>query len=76
MRLTDTIVVPSNYLVGVFARFGLEACVISNIVELARFRFRDRDPLRPVFLSSRLLEPLYNVGCILRAFASIQRSLP
>ena len=76
MRLTDTIVVPSNYLIGVFERFGLQACVISNIVDLARFRFRDRDPLRPVFLSSRLLEPLYNVGCILRAFASIQRSLP
>ena len=76
MRLAETIVVPSNYLVGVFARFGLEAHVISNIVELARFRFRDRNPLRPVFLSSRLLEPLYNVGCILRAFASIQRRYP
>jgi glycosyltransferase involved in cell wall biosynthesis len=76
MRLAETIVVPSNYLVGVFARFGLEAHVISNIVELTRFRFRDRAPLRPVFLSSRLLEPLYNVGCILRAFASIQRRYP
>ena len=76
MRLAEAIVVPSNFLVGVFARFGLEAHVISNIVELARFRFRDRNPLRPVFLSSRLLEPLYNVGCILRAFASIQRRHP
>jgi glycosyltransferase involved in cell wall biosynthesis len=76
MRLTDAIVVPSNYLVQVFARFGLQAHVISNIVDLARLRFRDRAPLRPAFLSSRLLEPLYNVGCILRAFASIQRCYP
>jgi glycosyltransferase involved in cell wall biosynthesis len=76
MRLTGTIVVPSNYLVGVFARFGLQGQVISNIVDLARFRFRDRAPLHPVFLSSRLLEPLYNVGCILRAFASIQSRYP
>jgi hypothetical protein len=52
MRLTDTIVVPSNYLAGVFARFGLQGQVISNIVELGRFRFRDRDPLAR-FLSSR-----------------------
>ncbi len=76
MRLTDAIVVPSNYLVDVFARVGLQAKAISNIVELARFRFRNRAPLRPVFLSSRLLEPLYNVGCVLRAFACIQRRYP
>jgi L-malate glycosyltransferase len=76
MRLAETIVVPSNYLVGVFARFGLPARAISNIVELDRFRFRERTPLRPLFLCSRLLEPLYNVGCVLRAFASIQSRYP
>jgi glycosyltransferase involved in cell wall biosynthesis len=75
MRLTHTIVVPSNYLIVVFARFGLQAQVISNIVD-PRFRFKDRAPLHPAFLSSRLLEPLYNVGCALRAFASIQKSYP
>jgi glycosyltransferase involved in cell wall biosynthesis len=32
--------------------------------------------LRPVFLSNRNLEPLYNVACILRAFAHIQRRYP
>ena len=76
MRLTDAIVVPSNYLVAVFARAGLQAKAISNIVEMTRFRFRNRGPLRPVFLSSRLLEPLYNMGCVLRAFACIQRRYP
>jgi L-malate glycosyltransferase len=76
MRIADEIVVSSGYLVGVFARFGLQARVIPNIVKLANFRFRDRAPLRPVFLCSRLLEPLYNVGCVLRAFASIQRRYP
>ncbi|HEX4900850.1 MAG TPA: glycosyltransferase family 4 protein, partial [Pyrinomonadaceae bacterium] len=29
-----------------------------------------------VFLTSRLLEPLYNVGCVLRAFQVIQRRYP
>jgi L-malate glycosyltransferase len=76
LRLADAIVVPSNYLVHVFARFGLEARAIFNIVELDHFRFRERNPLRPVFLCSRLLEPLYNVGCVLRAFACIQRRYP
>jgi glycosyltransferase involved in cell wall biosynthesis len=76
MRLADEIVVPSGYLVEVFARFGLRAQAIFNLVELDRFYFRDRAPLRPVFLCSRLLEPLYNVACVLRAFQLIQRRYP
>ncbi len=76
IRLADEIVVPSGYLVDVFARFGLKARAIFNIIELDRFRFRERGKLRPVFLTSRLLEPLYNVGCVLRAFALIQRRFP
>jgi glycosyltransferase involved in cell wall biosynthesis len=76
MRLADCIVVPSGYLVEVFARFGLPAHAIYNIVELDRFNFRERRPLRPVFLVSRLLEPLYNVACVLRAFQLIQHRYP
>jgi L-malate glycosyltransferase len=76
IRLAHAIVVPSGYLVDVFARFGLSARAIANIVELDRFAFRERRPLRPVFLTSRLLEPLYNVPCVLRAFAHIQQRYP
>lgn len=76
IRLVDEIAVPSGYLVDVFARFGLHARSIYNFVETDRFRFRARKPLRPVFLSNRNLEPLYNVGCILRAFAIVQRRFP
>jgi glycosyltransferase involved in cell wall biosynthesis len=76
VRWADEIVVPSGYLVDVFARHGLQARAIHNIVELDRFSFRERQPLRPVFLTSRLLEPLYNVPCVLRAFAIIQQHYP
>ena len=76
IRLVDAIVVPSGYLVDVFDHFGLKARAIHNIVELDRFSFRERQTLRPVFLVSRLLEPLYNVACVLRAFAIIQKRLP
>lgn len=76
LRWADEIVVPSGYLVDVFARHGLRARAIHNIVELDRFSFRERQPLRPVFLTSRLLEPLYNVPCVLRAFAIIQEQYP
>jgi glycosyltransferase involved in cell wall biosynthesis len=76
LRWADEIVVPSGYLVDVFARHGLRARAIYNIVELDRFTYRERQPLRPVFLTSRLLEPLYNVPCVLRAFAIIQQHYP
>ncbi|HET7112046.1 MAG TPA: glycosyltransferase family 4 protein, partial [Pyrinomonadaceae bacterium] len=76
IRWADEVVVPSGYLVDVFARYGLRARAIHNIVELDRFNYRERQPLRPVFLTSRLLEPLYNVPCVLRAFAIIQEQYP
>ena len=76
IRWADEVVVPSGYLVDVFARYGLRARAIHNIVELDRFTYRERRPLRPVFLTSRLLEPLYNVPCVLRAFAIIQEAYP
>lgn len=76
IRWADEVVVPSGYLVDVFARYGLRARAIYNIVELDRFSFRERQPLRPIFLTSRLLEPLYNVACVLRAFSVIQQQYP
>lgn len=76
LRLADMIVVPSGYLVDVFAQFGLRARPIFNVVELDAFAYRDRLPIRPVFLTSRLHEPLYNVPCVIRAFAIIQEQFP
>jgi glycosyltransferase involved in cell wall biosynthesis len=76
MNLVDIIAVPSGYLVHVFAGFKLKARAISNIVDTEHFRYRPRLPLRPLFLTNRNLEPLYNVGLALRAFALVQRQFP
>ena len=76
IRLADEIAVPSEYLVRVFARFGLQARAIFNTIESETFRFRERRPLRPLFLSNRNLEAHYGVDRVLRAFAIIQQHLP
>ncbi|MFN9891605.1 MAG: glycosyltransferase [Acidobacteriota bacterium] len=76
LRRATAIVVPSGFLVDVFGRFGFQAEAIPNSVDTARFRYRERSPLRPVFLSNRNLEPLYNVACILRAYARLERDYP
>ena len=72
IRLADILVVPSEYLVRVFDRFGLKAQAIYNVIDTAKFRFRARVPLRPVFLSNRNLETHYGVDRVLRAFSIIQ----
>ncbi len=72
----DRIVVPSPYLVDVFAAFGLAATAVANVVDRGRFAFRARTPLRPRILSTRNFEPLYNVACTLRAFTLVQKRWP
>jgi len=73
---SDAIVVPSGYLVDVFAKFGLQARSTSNIVDLERFKYRERAVLEPRFMCSRLLEPLYNVANVIRAFRLIKDEVP
>jgi glycosyltransferase involved in cell wall biosynthesis len=76
LRLAHVILVPSQYLVGVFGRFGFPARSIANTIPIGQIRFRERNPLRPVFLSNRNFHPMYNVGNTLRAFATIQQRFP
>ena len=76
LNSVDKIVVPSEYLVRVFSMFGLDAHAIYNIIDLDKFEFRERTPLRPVFLSNRNLEIHYGVDCVLRAFNLIQQQIP
>ena len=63
-------------LVDVFARYDLAAKSIFNIIDPSQFRYRERSRPRAIFLHNRRLEKLYNVPCILRAFAIVQRRYP
>ena len=76
LRRVDRNVVPSPFLRGVFASFGIPAVVVANTIDPGRFAYRERDPLRPRLLSTRNFEPLYNVACTLRAFARVQARVP
>jgi L-malate glycosyltransferase len=76
LRGVDRNAVPSRFLRDVFAGFGITAEVVPNIIDMERFRFRPRDPLRPKLLSTRNFQGLYNVACTLRAFALVQARFP
>lgn len=74
--IPDRIVVPSGYLVEVFRRFNITAHSIVNFVPIERLPYRQRTGFSPKLLSNRNLESLYNVGCVLHAFALIQQVHP
>jgi glycosyltransferase involved in cell wall biosynthesis len=72
----DRNAVPSRFLHDVFAGFGIPSEIVPNIVDLDRFAFRPRRPLRPRILSTRNFDELYNVACTLRAFQLVQARYP
>lgn len=76
MKIFDKIIVPSQFLVDVFAEFDLKSEAIFNFVESKDFKFSERNPLKPVFLSNRNFEAHYQVADVLRAFQLIQKKIP
>lgn len=76
LKVADEIVVPSPFLVRVFAKFGLPATAIFNVIDFDQLTFRARGTLRPDFLSNRNFEAHYGVDVVLRAFAIIQKQFP
>ena len=73
LRSVDANAVPSRFLQDVFAQHGIRSEIVPNIVDVDRFAFRTRVPVRPKILSTRNFEQLYNVSCTLRAFQLVQQ---
>jgi glycosyltransferase involved in cell wall biosynthesis len=74
VRHADAIVVPSEFLRDVFAEIGFEASIVRNGCHLEEFARRDEPAApRPTFIVARHLEAIYNVSCVLRAFALIRQ---
>ena len=72
----DRNVVQSSFLHQVFADFGLDSAIIPNTIDSRRFPFRRRETFGPDILCTRNLEPIYNVGCTIRAFRLVQDRYP
>jgi glycosyltransferase involved in cell wall biosynthesis len=80
MWVAHRLVVPSGFLQQVFARFGLTAEVVPNVVDLRRFAFRPANPGsrsdEPHLIVTRNLEPIYDIGTALRALAIVRNTWP
>lgn len=78
LRRAALCVTPSAFLQRVFARHGLAAKVVPNIVDLSRFHPRPcgMRTEAPHLIVTRNLEPVYDIGTALRAFAIVRRRWP
>ena len=78
LRRAAALIVPSGFLQQVFARHGIVAEVVPNVVDLARFApgAGAREAQSPRLVVTRHLEPIYDVATALRAFALLRRRWP
>jgi glycosyltransferase involved in cell wall biosynthesis len=72
---TAAVLVPSGFLADAFRRFGIDAEIVPNVVDLARFQpDRRREPGHRVIVT-RNLEEIYDIPTALRAFAKVREEL-
>lgn len=76
LRRTDANIALSGFIGGVFDDFDIPHVEIPNIIELDISRFKEREMIKPNFVSIRTLSPLYNIECILDAFGMVKKQIP
>jgi glycosyltransferase involved in cell wall biosynthesis len=71
-------VTPSPYLKRVFAKFGLPADVIPNVIDLSRFVFSPGRPFgqAPCLVVTRNLERIYDIPLAIRVLARVRAQYP
>jgi len=77
IRQSSALIVPSGFLKAVFGRFGIQAIIVANVVDLGLFcGTKPRSSNRHRFLVARNLEPIYDNETAIRAFATVRRQIP
>jgi L-malate glycosyltransferase len=72
----SAVIVPSGFLQGIFAKHGVATTIVPNIVNLEAFHPGGSRPAVPHLIVTRNLEPIYDVGTAVHAFAILLRSHP
>ena len=76
LRMSDAVVVPSQYLVEICAAYAVPATVVANAIDMAELRYRQRRVITPRLVCTRNFEALYGVDLVIRAFAEIKKDIP
>ncbi len=74
IRRIDVVTTPSGFLQQAFVdAFGIHPVIVPNIADLEQFAFRPRPTLQPRLIVTRSLDEIYNVACVIRAFARVRQ---
>jgi glycosyltransferase involved in cell wall biosynthesis len=76
MARVAALCVPSGFLQAVFARHGMAAAIVPNIVDLACFHPAEARPAGARLMVARNLEPIYDNATALRALARVRQQRP
>lgn len=78
LRKTQSLILPSGFLLRVFKEFGIHGKIVPNIVDLSRFSpsQADRSPFSPHIVVTRNLETIYGIDIALKAFRLILDRFP
>ncbi len=69
----DAVLVPSEFLAAVFAKWAVPTEIVPNIIDLARFKPAKGKERGHHLIVTRNLEDIYDIPNALRAFAAIRR---
>ncbi len=73
LKRATAVIVPSEFLEAVFARWGIVALLVPNVVDLSRFAPGERREGPPHLIVTRNLEDIYDIPTALRAFARVRQ---
>ena len=77
LNRADRIIVLNGYLESVFRKYDIPCEVIPNCITLSQKVAHDKYQWNaPRFISVRHLRELYNIPCVLQAYAIVKRQLP
>ncbi len=80
LKRVTAVLVPSGFLQNIFKKFGFDAVIVPNIINLERFssqvKIRAKQITEPHIVVTRNLEPIYDIKSAIYAFRHIRMYMP
>lgn len=70
----NVLIAPSAFLAEKFKQFGFETKVITNVVNLVRYPFRERSKIAPRLMWMRSFHPVYNPEMAIKVLAKLRQT--
>ena len=74
LRRADVLVAPSRFLAEEIGELGYKVPVITNVIDISRYRFRERNKISPRLVWMRSFHPIYNPEMAIRVLAKLRRT--